>query len=116
MKPLVVPALFGILIFTAAWGKLEEQEWLQWAQNPQHTGFALVEGQAPEKQLADIVYDPFVAPRANRAIRFTCGALLSVPTAQTTPITISALQKSKGSMGSLIWGGCVGTRQPRIMC
>jgi outer membrane protein assembly factor BamB len=61
MKPLVIPALFGILIFTAAWDKLEEPEWLQWAQNPQHTGFVAVSGQAPKKQLADIVYDPFVS-------------------------------------------------------
>ena len=36
-------------------------EWRQWGQNPQHTGFIQVEGQAPRKQLADIVYDPFVA-------------------------------------------------------
>jgi outer membrane protein assembly factor BamB len=61
MKRLVIPALFGLLVITAAWGELEQQEWLQWAQNPQHTGFIRVEGQAPEKQLADIVYDPFVA-------------------------------------------------------
>jgi len=35
-------------------------EWPQWAQNPQHTGLVHVEGQAPKKQLVDIVYDPFV--------------------------------------------------------
>lgn len=61
MKRLVIPAVFGLLVITAAWGELEQQEWLQWAQNPQHTGFIGVQGQAPEKQLADIVYDPFVA-------------------------------------------------------
>src|SRR6516165_8471521 len=60
MKRLVIPVLFAVFI-TAAWGKLEEEEWLQWAQNPQHTGFVSVEGQAPKNQLADIVYDPFVA-------------------------------------------------------
>lgn len=36
-------------------------EWRQWAQNAQHTGLIHVEGQAPRKQLADIVYDPFIA-------------------------------------------------------
>lgn len=61
MKRLVIPALLGILVITAAWADLAQQEWLQWAQNPQHTGFVTVEGQAPNQQLADITYDPFVA-------------------------------------------------------
>src|SRR5437867_5063374 len=34
--------------------------WPQWAQNPQHTGFLNVAGQALNKILANIVYDPLV--------------------------------------------------------
>lgn len=67
MKHLVIPAFLGLLVITAAWGELRHQEWLQWAQNPQHTGFVLVEGQAPQRQLADIVYDPFVAQEQTEA-------------------------------------------------
>ena len=61
MKRLVIPALFSLFVITYASGQLGEQDWPQWAQNPQHTGFIGVEGQAPKQQLADIVYDPFVA-------------------------------------------------------
>ena len=35
--------------------------WAQWGANPQHTGAVGVVGQNAAKQLADIVYDPFVA-------------------------------------------------------
>ncbi len=34
--------------------------WPQWAQNPQHTGFLNVAGQNLNKILANIVYDPLV--------------------------------------------------------
>jgi hypothetical protein len=34
--------------------------WLQWAGNPQHTGFTQVTGQSASKILAKIRYDPFV--------------------------------------------------------
>jgi hypothetical protein len=34
--------------------------WLQWAQNPQHTGTINVAGQSINRKLADIVYDPLV--------------------------------------------------------
>jgi hypothetical protein len=34
--------------------------WPQWAQNPQHTGFLNIAGQALNKILANIVYDPLV--------------------------------------------------------
>lgn len=61
MKRLVIPVFFGLLFITCASGELGEQDWPQWAQNPQHTGLVRVEGQAPKQQLADIVYDPFVA-------------------------------------------------------
>lgn len=67
MKRLVIPALFGILLITAAWSEFGEKNWPQWAQNPQHTGFVRVEGQTPAKQLADIVYDPFVTQEQTEA-------------------------------------------------
>ena len=35
--------------------------WAQWGANPQHTGKVPVAGQKLDHQLADIVYDPFVA-------------------------------------------------------
>jgi hypothetical protein len=35
--------------------------WPQWGQNPQHTGFLPVGGQAPQTKLADKIFDPFVA-------------------------------------------------------
>jgi len=34
--------------------------WPQWAQNPQHTGFANVIGQPLNRILADVIYDPLV--------------------------------------------------------
>src|SRR5690242_16259778 len=36
------------------------EDWLQWGQNPQHTGRAFVLGQNPSRILANLVYDPFV--------------------------------------------------------
>ena len=35
--------------------------WAQWGANPQHSGMVNVAGQSATHQLADIVYDPFVA-------------------------------------------------------
>jgi hypothetical protein len=35
--------------------------WAQWGANPQHSGMVTVAGQNLTKQLADIIYDPFVA-------------------------------------------------------
>jgi outer membrane protein assembly factor BamB len=35
--------------------------WPQWGGNPQHTGFAQITGQLPNRIAANIVYDPFVA-------------------------------------------------------
>src|SRR5260370_17807863 len=67
MRHLVIPILFGILVITTVSGQLEQQAWLQSAQNPQHTGFVRVEGQSPRKQLADIVYDPLVAQEQTEA-------------------------------------------------
>lgn len=37
------------------------QSWPQWGENPQHTGSVSVPGQFPNRILANIVYDPFVA-------------------------------------------------------
>lgn len=60
MKPLTILVLFSLVLFIGAWGEFDTHSWPQWAQNPQHTGFVRWEGQSPEKQLARIVYDPFV--------------------------------------------------------
>jgi len=35
--------------------------WPQWGQNPQHTGFLAVAGQAPQGKLTDQVFDPFTS-------------------------------------------------------
>jgi outer membrane protein assembly factor BamB len=35
--------------------------WTEWGQNPQHAGSVNVAGQAPNRMLASIVYDPFVS-------------------------------------------------------
>src|SRR5689334_14923196 len=35
--------------------------WAQWGANPQHSGVVAVSGQSATRQLADIVYDPFVS-------------------------------------------------------
>ena len=35
--------------------------WLQWGQNPQHSGSIAVQGQSPNEALAKITYDPFVS-------------------------------------------------------
>ena len=37
------------------------QEWPQWGQNPQHSGFIPTVGQSPNRKLASQTYDPFVA-------------------------------------------------------
>jgi len=41
--------------------ELGAANWPQWGQNPQHQGFVGVAGQPMKNQLANIVYDPFVA-------------------------------------------------------
>jgi hypothetical protein len=35
--------------------------WAQWGSNPAHTGMVNVAGQSLTRQLADIVYDPFIS-------------------------------------------------------
>src|SRR5215469_1486176 len=60
MKRLSLPVLLGLLLVTVTRSALA-QDWPQWAQNPQHTGMVQVNGQVPNRQLAQIVYDPFVA-------------------------------------------------------
>jgi hypothetical protein len=59
---------FFLLAVTAVPGQAQSSDsdssymtdWPQWGQNPQHSAFINVEGQAPIRVLADIVYDPFV--------------------------------------------------------
>ena len=47
-------------LFIAAGSLVGAQSWPQWALNPQHTGQVSVTGQALNRTLADIVYDPLV--------------------------------------------------------
>src|ERR1700731_1497958 len=42
--------------------------WAQWGANPQHAGMVNVAGQAVTHQLADIVYDPFVAQEQTESL------------------------------------------------
>jgi hypothetical protein len=50
---------FAGLLFVAV-GGVNAQSWPQWALNPQHTSQVSVAGQALNRELADIVYDPLV--------------------------------------------------------
>ena len=54
----------GLLItgaFLSASLVLAADGWLQWGQNPQHSGLIGTVGQDPNRKLANIAYDPFVA-------------------------------------------------------
>lgn len=54
----------GLLIaagFLCAGVALFADGWPQWGQNPQHSGSIAVLGQNPNRKLASMVYDPFVA-------------------------------------------------------
>ena len=56
-----ITVLFVVLcIFTLGLPEAFGQEWSQWAQNPQHTGFLNVSGQPMNHILANVVYDPNV--------------------------------------------------------
>lgn len=56
-----IPLLFVTLAtFTLGLINAFGQDWPQWAQNPQHTGFVSVLGQNANRILADVVYDPNV--------------------------------------------------------
>jgi hypothetical protein len=58
-KWIVVFILVAVFIVPA--GAQNSAAWPQWGQNPQHTGFLPVAGQAPQVKLFDQVVDPFVA-------------------------------------------------------
>jgi Bacterial Ig-like domain (group 3) len=49
------------LVVTAQNTAKQSPAWPQWGQNPQHTGYLPVVGQAPQAKLSDQVFDPFVA-------------------------------------------------------
>jgi hypothetical protein len=66
-----VKRLLPVLLLVGGCGRDQEPDvapvsrdasWAQWAQNPRHTGQAAAAGQPPDRVLADIVLDPFVAP------------------------------------------------------
>jgi hypothetical protein len=50
----------ALLAVAVSWAQLPSPIWPQWGQNPQHTGMLNVTGQALNKILANIVYDPLV--------------------------------------------------------
>ena len=56
MRSLFISITIGVALVALALA----EDWLQWGQNAQHTGRALVIGQNPSHILADLVYDPFV--------------------------------------------------------
>jgi len=56
MRSLFISITIGVALVALAFA----EDWLQWGQNAQHTGRALVLGQNPSHILADLVYDPFV--------------------------------------------------------
>jgi outer membrane protein assembly factor BamB len=59
MKRLLILTQFGgVMLLSAVFA--DAQSWPQWALNPQHTGQVNVAGQALNRTLADIVYDPLV--------------------------------------------------------
>ncbi len=63
MKPIstrVLALAIGILMILVLTAAAAEVNWLQWAQNQEHQGFADVVGQSLDGQLAEITYDPLV--------------------------------------------------------
>jgi hypothetical protein len=56
MRSLFVGMTMGVTLVALAFA----ENWLQWGQNAQHNGRALVVGQNPSRILADLIYDPFV--------------------------------------------------------
>lgn len=61
LSKVYIPALFVVFCtFALGLTKAFGQEWPQWAQNPQHTGFLNVTGQNLNQILANVVYDPNV--------------------------------------------------------
>ena len=57
MRSLFISLTIGVALVALAFA----EDWLQWGQNAQHTGRALVLGQNPSRILANLIYDPFVA-------------------------------------------------------
>ena len=53
--------LLFALFFLASIAVAQNPAWPQWGQNPQHTGYLAVTGQAPQSKLSDLVFDPFVS-------------------------------------------------------
>jgi hypothetical protein len=49
--------VFGLLLLSVT---ASSQSWPQWGRTPQHSGFLPVLGQAPNRILVNMVYDPFV--------------------------------------------------------
>jgi len=55
-----VMSRFLVLALVTLTTPLFAQSWTQWGGNSRHTGSLAVQGQSFRKQLADIIYDPFV--------------------------------------------------------
>src|SRR5215467_11626178 len=60
MKSIVKSASIAFALIALS-GAMFAQGWLQWGQNPQHSGSIPVLGQLPNQKLAKLTYDPFVA-------------------------------------------------------
>jgi hypothetical protein len=58
---LVAKTVFTGIAFVAFQSIGNAQGWPQWGQNPQHSGSIDIGGQSPNRKLASMVYDPFVA-------------------------------------------------------
>jgi hypothetical protein len=58
-------ATFATALIFAAVGanpaQAQSPAWPQWGQNPQHTGYLPVAGQAPQAKLSDQIFDPFTS-------------------------------------------------------
>jgi hypothetical protein len=63
MRSLFISLTIVVGLVALAFG----EDWLQWGQNAQHTGRALVLAQNPSRILGDLIYDPFV-PQEQAAV------------------------------------------------
>jgi hypothetical protein len=97
-------AILAVTICTAA-SLSAQNDWLQWAQNAQHTGFLNVVGQAPNRILANIVYDPLV-PQEQAANSGELLAHYQVPLVHGNDVYMEfkSGNYNKNTYKSQIWG------------
>jgi len=93
-------------VLAASPGAVEAQFWPQWALDPQHTGQVSVAGQALNRELADIVYDPLV-PQEMAANQGDLLAHYQVPLIQDTTSVFMEFKSgtyNKNRYDTQIWG------------